>query len=85
MDSDMFFRLIANPQRLKRNQNINNDNDELMLLNSIKKYYDVSDISTETFIKIKESINKIINQYEINLIVDDLVEDIIDMNNESSN
>lgn len=85
METDMFLRLIANPQRLKKNQNINNDNDELMLLNSIKKYYDVSDISTETFIKIKESINNIINQYEINLIVDDLVEDIIDMNNESSN
>ena len=85
MDSDMFFRLIANPQRLKRNQNINNDNDELILLNSIKKYYDVPDISTETFIKIKESINNILNHYDINLIVDDLVEDIIDMNNESSN
>ena len=82
MESDMFFRLIANPQKLKRNQNINNDNDELMLLNSIKKYYDVPDISTETFIKIKESINNILNQYEINLIVDDLVEDIIDMNYE---
>ena len=85
MDSDMFFRLIANPQKLKRNQPTNNENDELMLLNSIKKYYDVSDISTETFIQIKESINNILNQYEINLIVDDLVEDIIDMNNESSN
>ena len=82
MESDMFFRLIANPQKLKRNQNINNDNDELMLLNSIKKYYDVPDISTETFIKIKEAINNILNQYEINLIVDDLVEDIIDMNYE---
>lgn len=85
MNSDMFFRLIANPQRLKRNQNNNNDNNELILLNSIKKYYDVSDISTETFIQIKESINNILNQYEINLIVDDLVEDIINMNYESSN
>jgi len=81
----MFFRLIANPQRIKKNKPTNNDNDELSLLNSIKKYYDVSDISTETFIQIKESINNILNQYEINLIVDDLVEDIIDMNNESSN
>ena len=56
-----------------------------MLLNSIKKYYNVCDISPETFIKIKESIHNILSDYEINLIVDDIVDDIIDMNYESDN
>ena len=79
MDNEIFYRLIANPRRLKKTNNYNNIDDEL--LNIIKKKYDNYDITNECFQKIKSSENVLINN-EINLIVDDIVCNVNINNNE---
>lgn len=74
MENDLFYRLIANPRRLKKNNNYNNYDDEL--LNLIKKMYDNYDITNESYEKIKKSIENILINNEINLIVDNIIRDV---------
>ena len=74
MENDLYYRLIANPRRLKKtNQYI--DYDE-KLINILKIKYPDYNISSELLTNIKNKINEIIVNSEINLIVDNIINNI---------
>ena len=74
MDNDFCYRLIANPRKLKKsNEYIDYD---VKLHELLKKKYSDYNISDDIFTKIKNEINEIIINSEINLIVDDIINNI---------
>jgi len=77
MNSEILFKLIANPQRTKRsliNAEIYNDNN---LYEELKKKYTGYIITDDIYIKIKKGIEDILIQNEINLTINDMINDII--------
>lgn len=80
MENEIFYRLIANPRRLKKNNdNFNNTDDEL--LNILKKKYNEYEITNDSYDKIKKSIENVLINNEINLIVNDIICEV-NINNE---
>lgn len=74
MDNDLYYRLIANPRRLKK-YNEYLDYDE-KLSNILKMKYPDYNISNELLTDIKNRINDIIVNSEINLIVNDIINNV---------
>jgi len=76
LNSDILFKLIANPYRVKRNitkAEIYNDNN---LHEELKKKYSGYIITDKIYIQIKKGIEDILINNEINLIMNEMINDI---------
>ena len=75
MENEILFRLIANPNKLKKKRdNVNTFDYELLEI--LKKKYDRYEITNDSFEKIKKGIEDILINQEINLIIDDIINEI---------
>ena len=73
---DEFFRLMANPTKLKKKKNnLNIEYDELYII--LKKKYSNYDWDNKLYKYIKEQIESDLMNYTINDIIDNMINDII--------